>query len=100
MVVDDSITMRRVASKLLERHNYDVVTAKDGVDALYAPRRTVLDPMLVRAARRAGADVVHGVGVDQVERDLLAAVDDLAGDDLLRLERPQRRATHRSFGIM
>ncbi|MDH3219100.1 MAG: Hpt domain-containing protein [Gammaproteobacteria bacterium] len=34
MVVDDSITMRRVASKLLERHNYDVVTAKDGVDAL------------------------------------------------------------------
>jgi chemosensory pili system protein ChpA (sensor histidine kinase/response regulator) len=34
MVVDDSITMRRVASKLLERHNYKVVTAKDGVDAL------------------------------------------------------------------
>ena len=34
MVVDDSITMRRVASKLLERHNYTVVTAKDGVDAL------------------------------------------------------------------
>ena len=34
MVVDDSITMRRVASKLLTRNNYDVVTAKDGVDAL------------------------------------------------------------------
>jgi chemosensory pili system protein ChpA (sensor histidine kinase/response regulator) len=34
MVVDDSITMRRVASKLLERHNYQVVTARDGVDAL------------------------------------------------------------------
>jgi chemosensory pili system protein ChpA (sensor histidine kinase/response regulator) len=34
MVVDDSITMRRVASKLLERYNYKVVTAKDGVDAL------------------------------------------------------------------
>ncbi len=34
MVVDDSITMRRVASKLLTRHNYQVVTAKDGVDAL------------------------------------------------------------------
>jgi chemosensory pili system protein ChpA (sensor histidine kinase/response regulator) len=34
MVVDDSITMRRVASKLLERHNYEVITAKDGVDAL------------------------------------------------------------------
>ncbi len=34
MVVDDSITMRRVASKLLTRNHYDVVTAKDGVDAL------------------------------------------------------------------
>ncbi|MCK4710420.1 MAG: response regulator, partial [Gammaproteobacteria bacterium] len=34
MVVDDSITMRRVATKLLNRNNYDVVTAKDGVDAL------------------------------------------------------------------
>jgi len=34
MVVDDSITMRRVATKLLSRNNYDVVTAKDGVDAL------------------------------------------------------------------
>ncbi len=34
MVVDDSITMRRVATKLLTRHQYDVVTAKDGVDAL------------------------------------------------------------------
>jgi chemosensory pili system protein ChpA (sensor histidine kinase/response regulator) len=34
MVVDDSITMRRVASKLLQRHNFQVVTAKDGVDAL------------------------------------------------------------------
>jgi chemosensory pili system protein ChpA (sensor histidine kinase/response regulator) len=34
MVVDDSISMRRVATKLLQRHDYDVVTAKDGVDAL------------------------------------------------------------------
>lgn len=34
MVVDDSITMRRVATKLLVRNHYEVVTAKDGVDAL------------------------------------------------------------------
>lgn len=32
----------------------------DGVDALYAPRRTVLDPILVGAARRAGAEVRFG----------------------------------------
>src|SRR6058998_1057956 len=31
-----------------------------GVDALYAPRRTVLDPILVDAARGAGADVTFG----------------------------------------
>jgi chemosensory pili system protein ChpA (sensor histidine kinase/response regulator) len=34
MVVDDSITMRKVTSRVLERQNYEVLTAKDGVDAL------------------------------------------------------------------
>jgi len=34
MVVDDSITVRKVTSRLLSRHNMDVITAKDGVDAL------------------------------------------------------------------
>jgi len=37
------------------------VKPRDGVDALYAPRRTVLDPLLVRAAREAGARVEHRV---------------------------------------
>src|SRR5438445_616320 len=39
-----------------------------GVDALYAPRRTVLDPLLVDAARDAGADVVFGMSVTGVGR--------------------------------
>ena len=47
MVVDDSITMRRVASKLLERHNYRVVTAKDGVDALAQLEEVQPDVMLL-----------------------------------------------------
>lgn len=47
MVVDDSITMRRVASKLLERHNYEVVTAKDGVDALAQLQDVRPDVMLL-----------------------------------------------------
>jgi flavin-dependent dehydrogenase len=34
-----------------------------GVDALYAPRRTVLDPILVGAARDAGAEVRFGLAV-------------------------------------
>ncbi|MFL5281226.1 MAG: NAD(P)/FAD-dependent oxidoreductase [Rhodopila sp.] len=36
------------------------VKSVQGVDALYAPRRTVLDTVLVDAARDAGADVRHG----------------------------------------
>jgi flavin-dependent dehydrogenase len=39
-----------------------------GVDALYAPRRTVLDPILVRAARDAGVDVRFDVSVTDVDR--------------------------------
>ena len=34
MVVDDSITVRKVTERLLKRHNMRCVTAKDGVDAL------------------------------------------------------------------
>jgi 2-polyprenyl-6-methoxyphenol hydroxylase-like FAD-dependent oxidoreductase len=39
-----------------------------GVDALYAPRRTVLDPILVDAAGEAGADVRFGTTVTGVAR--------------------------------
>lgn len=41
----------------------------DGVDALYSPRRTRLDAMLVDAAREAGAEVRTGFAVDEVVRD-------------------------------
>ena len=40
-----------------------------GVDALYAPRRTVLDPILVDAASEAGVDVLHGTRVTELLRD-------------------------------
>jgi 2-polyprenyl-6-methoxyphenol hydroxylase-like FAD-dependent oxidoreductase len=36
----------------------------DGVDALYSPRRTLLDSILVDAARAAGAEVREGFSVD------------------------------------
>ncbi|MEU3448211.1 NAD(P)/FAD-dependent oxidoreductase [Streptomyces thermolilacinus] len=38
----------------------------DGVDAVYCPRRTVLDEILVNAARRAGAEVIEGFTVTDV----------------------------------
>lgn len=44
------------------------IRAGAGVDALYAPRRTVLDRILVDAAAAAGADVVHGATVTQLLR--------------------------------
>ena len=34
MVVDDSVTVRKVTTRLLERHGFEVTTAKDGVDAI------------------------------------------------------------------
>jgi len=47
---------------------------RDGVDALYAPRRTVLDALLVDAARAAGAEVVHGVRLVDLARNGAARV--------------------------
>ncbi|WTW99397.1 NAD(P)/FAD-dependent oxidoreductase [Streptomycetaceae bacterium NBC_01309] len=38
----------------------------DGIDAVYCPRRTVLDEILVNAARRAGAEVVEGFTVSDL----------------------------------
>jgi len=47
MVVDDSITVRKVTERLLKRHNLRCVTAKDGVDALAVLEETVPDVMLL-----------------------------------------------------
>src|SRR5215831_3793452 len=37
------------------------IKPEHGVDCLFAPRRTLLDRLLVDAARKAGAEVRHGV---------------------------------------
>jgi chemosensory pili system protein ChpA (sensor histidine kinase/response regulator) len=47
MIVDDSITVRRVTARLLERHAYRVITAKDGVDALQVLQGELPDIMLL-----------------------------------------------------
>jgi chemosensory pili system protein ChpA (sensor histidine kinase/response regulator) len=47
MVVDDSITVRKVTSRLLERHDMEVVTAKDGVEAVALLQEQVPDIMLL-----------------------------------------------------
>jgi len=45
------------------------IKMRDGVGALYAPRRTVLDALLVDAAVDAGAEVVHGQALVDLVRD-------------------------------
>jgi chemosensory pili system protein ChpA (sensor histidine kinase/response regulator) len=47
MVVDDSITMRKVTGRVLERNNYEVMTAKDGVDAIEKLQDRLPDVMLL-----------------------------------------------------
>ena len=45
------------------------IAARAGVDALYAPRRHLLDRLLVDAAAAAGAEVRHGTRVTRLLRD-------------------------------
>lgn len=52
-----------------------------GVDALYAPRRTVLDPVIADGARQAGADTRFGVTVSDLLRDGLAVTGVVGRDD-------------------
>lgn len=47
MVVDDSITVRKVTERLLKRHNMKCITAKDGVDALSVLDEVIPDVMLL-----------------------------------------------------
>jgi len=47
MVVDDSITVRKVTTRLLERNDFEVITAKDGVDALTVLGEQKPDVMLL-----------------------------------------------------
>jgi chemosensory pili system protein ChpA (sensor histidine kinase/response regulator) len=47
MIVDDSLTVRRITSRLLVREGFDVLTARDGVDALELLQRESPDVILL-----------------------------------------------------
>ncbi len=57
------------------------IKAAHGVDALYAPRRTVLDAALADAARAAGAEIRYGVRVTGLLRDRSGRVAGIRGHD-------------------
>lgn len=63
MVVDDSVTVRKVTSRFLEREGYEVLTAKDGADALLQLQDHVPDAMLldIEMPRMDGFEVAKNV---------------------------------------
>jgi chemosensory pili system protein ChpA (sensor histidine kinase/response regulator) len=67
MVVDDSLTVRKVAGRLLERQGYIVVTARDGVEAMEKLLELVPDVMLVdiEMPRMDGFDLTRNVRADK-----------------------------------
>jgi chemosensory pili system protein ChpA (sensor histidine kinase/response regulator) len=72
MVVDDSLTVRKITSRLLEREGYQVITAKDGIDALEQLRETLPAVMLVdiEMPRMDGFDLTRNVRGDPRTRDI------------------------------
>ncbi|OEC36762.1 chemosensory pili system protein ChpA (sensor histidine kinase/response regulator) [Pseudomonas cuatrocienegasensis] len=72
MVVDDSITVRKVTSRLLERNGMNVLTAKDGVDAIAQLQEHKPDIMLldIEMPRMDGFEVATLVRHDEGLKDL------------------------------
>jgi chemosensory pili system protein ChpA (sensor histidine kinase/response regulator) len=67
MVVDDSLTVRRVTQRLLTREGYRVVTAKDGLDALEllaSGERPTVMLSDIEMPRMDGFDLVRNVRAD------------------------------------
>ncbi|MBM5811820.1 MAG: response regulator [Gammaproteobacteria bacterium] len=72
LVVDDSITVRRVTQRLLERNGMRVATARDGLDAIAALQDQVPDVILldIEMPRMDGYEVASHVRNDPRLRDI------------------------------
>tara|TARA_R110002096_G_scaffold125907_1_gene272222 strand:- start:61667 stop:69013 length:7347 start_codon:yes stop_codon:yes gene_type:complete len=72
MVVDDSVTVRKVTSRLLERNGMEVITAKDGLDAVAQLQDQKPDIMLldIEMPRMDGFEVASFVRHDDNLRDM------------------------------
>ncbi|MBA4094024.1 MAG: hybrid sensor histidine kinase/response regulator [Candidatus Accumulibacter sp.] len=72
MVVDDSMTVRKITGRLLDREGYQVMLAKDGVDALEQMLETVPDVLLVdiEMPRMDGFDFTRNVRADPRLKDI------------------------------
>jgi chemosensory pili system protein ChpA (sensor histidine kinase/response regulator) len=72
MVVDDSLTVRKVTQRLLEREGYTVMLAKDGVDALEQMQDRLPELMLVdiEMPRMDGFDLTRNVRGDERTKEI------------------------------
>jgi chemosensory pili system protein ChpA (sensor histidine kinase/response regulator) len=72
MVVDDSLTVRKISTRLLTRAGYQVVTAKDGLDALEQLGDISPDVMLldIEMPRMDGFELTRQLREDPKTRDL------------------------------
>jgi len=66
LIVDDSITVRKVTQRLLTRHSFESITAKDGMDALTVMLETIPDIILldVEMPRMDGYELATAVRSD------------------------------------
>ncbi len=67
MVVDDSLTVRKITSRMLAREGYEIATAKDGVDALQQLQDIRPDCILldVEMPRMDGFEFARNVRADE-----------------------------------
>ncbi len=72
LVVDDSITVRRVTQRLLERNGMRVLTARDGVDAIEVLQENLPDIILldIEMPRMDGYEVAAHVRADERLKDI------------------------------
>ncbi|MDY7566954.1 Hpt domain-containing protein [Pseudomonas sp. RTC3] len=72
MVVDDSVTVRKVTSRLLERNGMSVLTAKDGIDAMALLQEHTPDILLldIEMPRMDGFEVASKIRNDDRLKDL------------------------------
>ncbi|MBI5329099.1 MAG: Hpt domain-containing protein [Betaproteobacteria bacterium] len=72
MVVDDSLTVRKIATRFLQREGYRVTTARDGQEAMEMLEEEVPDIMLldIEMPRMDGFEVAHHVRASSRTRGL------------------------------
>lgn len=72
MVVDDSLTVRKITSRLLTREGYQAITAKDGIDGLQVMQETRPDVILldIEMPRMDGFEFAKNVRGDPKTADI------------------------------